>query len=43
MEDKTYCPWTHAYELCKGNYTQDEIDDMLFCEIKELILDHEED
>ena len=43
MEDKIYCPWAHAYELCKDNYTQDEIDEMLFCEIKELILDYEED
>ena len=43
MEDKKYCPWAHAYELCKDNYTQDEIDDMLFCEVKELILDYEED
>tara|TARA_R100001143_G_C3283337_1_gene97757 strand:+ start:454 stop:624 length:171 start_codon:yes stop_codon:yes gene_type:complete len=41
-EEKIYCPWAHAYELCKDNYTQDEIDDMLFCEIKELILDYEE-
>ena len=29
MEDKIYCPWAHAYELCKDNYTQKEIDDML--------------
>ena len=51
MEDKilsspyrnSYCPWAHAYELCKDHYTQDEIDDMLFCEVKELILDYEKD
>ena len=43
MEDKIYCPWAHAYELCKDYYTQKEIDDMLFCEVKELILDYEKD
>lgn len=43
MEDKKYCPWAHAYELCKDNYTQDEIDDMLFCEITELLTSYEED
>jgi len=43
MEDKIYCPWAVAYELCKDYYTQEEIDDMLFCEVKELILDYEKD
>jgi len=42
-EEKIYCPWAHAYELCKDNYTQEEIDEMLFCEVKELILDYEKD
>ena len=42
-EEKIYCPWAHAYELCKDYYTQEEIDDMLFCEVKELILDYEKD
>jgi hypothetical protein len=43
MEDKIYCPWAVAYEVCKDHYTQEEIDDMLFCEVKELILDYEKD
>ena len=43
MEDKIYCPWAHAYELCKDYYTQEEIDDMLFCEITELLTSYEED
>ena len=42
MEDKIYCPWAHAYELCKDNYTQEEIDEMLMCEITELITNYEE-
>ena len=32
-----YCPWDHAYEVCGGLYTQEEIDDMTFGEIQEII------
>ena len=44
-EDKeTYInPWELAYELYKGIYTKDEIDEMLFCEINELIYATKED
>ena len=42
-EEKIYCPWAHAYEVCKSEYTQEEIDDMLFCEITELLTSYEKD
>jgi len=41
MENINYCPWEHAYKLCEGRYTKDEIDEMSFCEIKEIILDQD--
>jgi hypothetical protein len=30
-------PWDLAYELCKEYYTRADIDEMLFCEVEELI------
>jgi hypothetical protein len=30
-------PWELAYELNKEYYTKEEIDEMLFCEIQELL------
>jgi hypothetical protein len=30
-------PWDLAYELSKDYYSRADIDDMLFCEIEELI------
>ena len=30
-------PWNRAYELYKDKYTREDIDDMLFCEITELL------
>ncbi len=30
-------PWDLAYELSKEHYSRADIDDMLFCEIEELI------
>ena len=39
---KNYCPWELAYQLCKNHYTKEEIDEMSFCEIKEIILDQDE-
>jgi hypothetical protein len=35
------CPWEVAYLLHKDRYTKEEIDDMLLCEINELIYDYE--
>ena len=35
------CPWEVAYQLHKDTYTKEEIDDMLFMEIQELIYDYE--
>ncbi len=31
------CPWDLAYEKYKDVYSRADIDDMLFCEIDELI------
>lgn len=31
------CPWEVAYQLHKDRYTKEEIDDMLLCEINELL------
>jgi len=42
MKNTNYCPWDQAYQLCKDHYTKDEIDEMSFCEIKEIILDQDE-
>ena len=36
------CPWTLAYELYKDHYSKDEIDEMLFCEITELITNYDD-
>ena len=33
-------PWNRAYELYKDKYTREDIDDMLFCEITELLGDN---
>jgi hypothetical protein len=30
-------PWDLAYELCQEYYTRADIDEMLFCEVEELI------
>ena len=30
-------PWDYAYELCKDHYSRADIDDMLYCEIQEII------
>ena len=35
------CPWEVAYQLHKDWYTKEEIDDMLFMEIQELIYDYD--
>ena len=35
------CPWEGAYQLHKDRYTKEEIDDMLFMEIQELIYDYD--
>ena len=35
------CPWEVAYQLHKDRYTKDDIDEMLLCEINELIYDYE--
>ncbi len=35
------CPWQVAYELHKETYTKDEIDEMLLCEINELIYNYD--
>ncbi len=32
-----YCPWDAAFKLCKGDYTREQIDEMLLCEIEEII------
>jgi hypothetical protein len=34
-------PWDIAYKLYKDSYTQEEIDEMLLCEIQELIENYE--
>jgi hypothetical protein len=35
-------PWNRAYELYKDKYTREDIDDMLFCEITELLEETEQ-
>ena len=37
---KKQSPWDIAYELYKDKYTREDIDDMLFCEITELLGDN---
>ncbi len=37
-----YCPWEHAYQLAKPHYTRDQIDEMLLCEIEEIIYQEDE-
>jgi len=34
-------PWDIAYKLYKEYYTKEEIDEMLFCEISELLRNEE--
>ena len=36
-KEKQKNPWDLAYELSKDYYTRADIDEMLFCEIEELI------
>jgi hypothetical protein len=36
---KNYCPWERAYQLCAGAYTKEEIDEMTFGEVQEIILE----
>ena len=38
---KKYCPWAQVYKLYKDNYTKEEIDEMLLCEVIELIENYE--
>ena len=37
-----YDPWDTAFKLCKGTYTRGEIDEMLLCEIEEIIYQDDE-
>lgn len=39
-EEQKQNPWNRAYELNKDKYTKEEIDEMLFCEITELLGDN---
>ena len=39
---KSYNPWEHAYQLSKPHYTREEIDEMLLCEIEEIIYQEDE-
>ncbi len=36
-KEKQKNPWDLAYELSKDYYTRADIDEMLFCEIEELL------
>lgn len=36
-KNKHQCPWGLAYEQNKDRYTKEQIDEMLLCEIQELI------
>ena len=36
-KSKHQCPWDLAYEQNKDRYTREQIDEMLLCEIQELI------
>ncbi len=35
-------PWDVAYELSKGYYSREQIDEMLLCEIEEIIYQEDE-
>ena len=37
-----YDPWDTAFKLCKGAYTREQIDEMLLCEIEEIIYQDDE-
>ena len=37
-----YDPWDTALKLCKGVYTREQIDEMLLCEIEEIIYQDDE-
>ena len=37
INKKEMNPWDIAYELYKGYYTKEQIDEMLLCEINELL------
>ena len=37
-----YDPWDTAFKLCKGTYTREQIDEMLLCEIEEIIYQDDE-
>ena len=37
-----YDPWDHAYQLAKSYYTREQIDEMLLCEIQEIIYQDDE-
>ena len=37
-----YDPWDMAYELSRGYYSREQIDEMLLCEIEEIIYQEDE-
>ena len=39
---KNYNPWDIAYELSKEYYSREQIDEMLLCEIEEIIYQEDE-
>jgi len=41
--DGPYCPWEHAYQLAKPYYTREEVDEMHFCEIDEILNQEDND
>ncbi len=41
-KSKDQCPWDLAYEQNKYRYTKEQIDEMLLCEIQELIYQENE-
>ena len=40
--DGPYCIWEHAYQLSKPHYTREQIDEMLLCEIDEILNQEDE-
>ena len=42
INKKEMNPWDIAYELYKEYYTREQIDEMLFCEINELLENEKE-
>jgi hypothetical protein len=38
----SYDPWDVAYKLSKGYYSREQIDEMLLCEIEEIIYQEDE-